>query len=126
MTEMAPAGLHRSMVQFRGSDLATAGPTGWRVVVVLESARRSLSSCSNQLVARAWLGTIDVLRSLETLREFSHTSLPAFSVDLGVQNFGISKFRISVRSSEYLSEFPNFRSGIPEFRILNLADSEFL
>ena len=61
------------------------------MVVVLESARRSLSSCSNQLVARAWLGTIDVLRSLETLREFSHTSLPAFSVDLGVQNFGISK-----------------------------------
>ena len=52
-TEMAPAGLHRSMVQFRGSDLATAGPTGWRVVVVLESARCSLSSCSNQLVARA-------------------------------------------------------------------------
>ena len=32
-----------------------------------------------------------MLRSLETLREFSHTSLPAFSVDLGVQNFGISK-----------------------------------
>ena len=61
------------------------------MVVVLESARRSLSSCSNQLVARAWLGTIDVLRSLETLREFSHTSLPAFSVDLGVHNFGISK-----------------------------------
>ena len=67
------------MVQFRGSDLATAGPTGRRVVVVLESARRSLSSCSNQLVARAWLGTIDVFRSHEILfarsPQFSHTSL---------------------------------------------------
>ena len=66
----------------------------WSLLPAVKSSRqhrRSLSSCSNQLVARAWLGTIDVLRSLETLREFSHTSLPAFSVDLGVQNFGISK-----------------------------------
>ena len=64
----------------------------WSLLPAVKSSRqhrRSLSSCSNQLVARAWLGTIDVLRSLETLREFSHTGLPAFSVDLGVQNFSV-------------------------------------
>ena len=55
-TDVAPANLHRTGVRFRGSDLATAGPTGWRVVIVLESARRSLSSCSNQLVAQKELG----------------------------------------------------------------------
>ena len=104
-TEMAPAGLHRSMVQFRGSDLATAGPTGWRVVVVLESARRSLSSCSNQLVARAWLGTIDVLRS----HEVSFGRSPHFAA---INN----QMRSSFITAHFALDLSHKRLPLPKYR----------
>ena len=88
----------------------SAGPI-WRPRV-RQSGDWSL--CSNQLVARAWLGTIDVLRSLETLREFSHTSLPAFSVDLGVQNFRVGSRRRSLTTTYYRRRTEEILQQVPD------------